>query len=107
MQSARKLTRVGDWPSRDQEAWLTAKAHGDIFKGSQGLACDWRPQTRITNEKHYGGWIGFLRQVLILDGDASPESRITRTIVKEYLAFLQANMAPYSAMSAIVGLTQM
>jgi len=91
------------WPSGDRAAWRAAIAKGDILDG-QGPAAHWADATKQTNVQHYSRWLGFLVAEALLREDLRPEERVTPDPVRTYVARLQAEIAPRTVVSALVGL---
>ena len=72
-----------------------------------GLAASWRPQTRRTNEKHYGRWLAYLEDAGLLKPSETPAQRITQKAVARFYERLEATTASVSRASAIIGLKEM
>jgi hypothetical protein len=94
------------WPGADRAAWAAAIAEGDILDG-QGPAAHWAAATRRTNIQHYARWLGFLLAEGRLFDNLRPEQRVARDAVRAYIARLEAEIAPRTVVSALVGLKVM
>jgi integrase/recombinase XerD len=100
---SRRYLPFDAWPSGDQAAWRAAIAKGDILDG-QGPAAHWAGATRRTNLQHYSRWLGFLMAEDRLGEGLRPEERVTPDAVRAYVLCLQAEIAPRTVVSALVGL---
>lgn len=92
------------WPTVDQTEWQGLFRIGDIFDG-MGTAVSWRSQTRKTNAKHYGHWLGWLRYTDRLDTDAQPWDRVQEDCVREYLKTEMERVASVTVYGRLRGLT--
>jgi site-specific recombinase XerC len=102
----RRALPASEWPRVDQDAWVAAQATGDIFDEGGGAA-HWASRTRLTNEQHYGRWLGYLLWTGQLDQGASPADRVTRETVRGYNRHLATIVAPRTRLSMLVGLKVM
>jgi integrase/recombinase XerD len=100
---SRRYLAFDEWPSGDRAAWRAAIAKGDILDG-QGPAAHWADATKRTNLQHYSRWLRFLAAEAILREDLRPDERVTPDAVRAYVARLQAEIAPRTVVSALVGL---
>ncbi|CUJ81304.1 site-specific tyrosine recombinase XerC [Shimia thalassica] len=84
-----------EWPHDEQNAWLSAKAKGNVFDG-QGPAAAWSPHTQDKIELTVGR---FLKWLLVGRGIAHPRvpSNLDQPTLQSYLAFLQPRVSPVSA----------
>jgi len=103
---ARLLLPFKDWPVMDRRAWKTAIVEGDILDG-QGPAAHWRAPTRRTNIQHYGRWLSYLKAHKELDGQSSPEDRVTPNQIQRYIKHIEPRLAPRTVVSSLVGLKVM
>ncbi|MBM1174709.1 tyrosine-type recombinase/integrase [Microvirga arabica] len=102
----RRALPVSEWPQVDRDAWMAAQAVGDIFDEGGGAA-HWASRTRLTNEQHYGRWLGYLLWAGQLDRSASPADRVSREAVRAYNRHLETLVAPRTRLSTLVGLKVM
>ena len=100
---SRRYLAFDAWPSGDRAAWMAAIAKGDILDG-QGPAAHWADATKRTNLQHYSRWLRFLAAEACLREDLRPEERVTPDAVRAYVLRLQAEIAPRTVVSALVGL---
>lgn len=95
---------LDQWPLGDQTTWRALFRTGDIFDG-MGAAVAWRDQTRKTNSKHYGHWLGWLSYTGRLDTDAQPWERVQEDSVREYLKTEMRRVASVTVYGRLRGLT--
>jgi len=100
---SRRYLAFDAWPSGDRAAWRAALAKGDILDG-QGPAAHWAEATKRTNLQHYARWLGFLAAEAGLCEGLRPEERVTPDAIRAYVLRLQAQIAPRTVVSALVGL---
>jgi integrase len=92
------------WPTVDQTEWQALFLEGDIFDG-MGTATAWRDQTRKTNAKHYGHWLGWLSSIDRLDTDVQPWDRVQEDIVRLYIKTEMGRVASVTVYARLRGLT--
>lgn len=92
----------GQWPLRDQEAWLVAITPG-AFLEEAGRGAAWADATKKTNIHHYGRWLAFLNDTGWLS-DESLASRCTPERVVAYIAKLRKTCSSVTLTSSIRGL---
>ncbi len=102
----RRALPVAEWPLGDRQAWMVAQTTGEVFEGEE-RAAHWATRTRLTNEQHYGRWLGYLRWTGILDEAAAPADRVTREMVRAYNRHLETIVAPRTRLSMLVGIKVM
>jgi integrase/recombinase XerD len=100
---SRRYLPFDAWPSGDRAAWVAAIAKGDILDG-QGPAAHWADATKQTNLQHYSRWLRFLAAEAGLCEGLRPDERVTPDAVRAYVLHLQAQIAPRTVVSALVGL---
>jgi integrase len=100
---SRRYLPFDAWPSADRAAWVAAIAKGDILDG-QGPAAHWAEATKRTNLQHYSRWLAFLVAEHLSREGLRPEERVTPDVARAYVARLQAEIAPRTVVSALVGL---
>ena len=92
------------WPLNDQVEWQALFQVGDIFDG-MGTAASWRSQTRKTNAKHYGHWLGWLSFTDRLDFNDQPWDRVNEESIRQYLETEIARVASVTVYGRLRGLT--
>ena len=101
----RRCLKVDEWPASDQMAWAKAIKSGDLLDEA-GLASHWSPASRHKNRRGYGQWLNFLQIAYPDLLSMLPAKRVTRDVVRDYLAVLQSrNLAPYTIVGRIAELT--
>lgn len=98
----RRSWTVAEWPAADRAAWTAARQPGSVLDPG-GEASHWRARTAVTNEQHYGRWIGWLAFTGLLD-NAQPAERITRARIAAWQDHLATRVAPRTRLSLLVGL---
>lgn len=93
------------WPSKDKRCWELAIAKGDILDG-RGPASHWAEETKRTNVRHYGRWLGYLKYVGIPYASIEPDERVTPETVKAYSSLLAGLVAPMTRSSMLVGMKE-
>ncbi|MCZ6679110.1 MAG: site-specific integrase [Candidatus Poribacteria bacterium] len=91
------------WPLADQAAWHALFLIGNIFDG-MGTAVAWRHQTRNTNAKHYGHWLGWLSFAGQLDTDVQPWDRVNDDNVRQFLKTEMERVASVTVYARLRGL---
>lgn len=89
-----------DWPKRDRELWLTARAPGDFFEDA-GLAAGWRPATVANVEYHYGTFLWWLQSAGRLDAGAQPLDRASAVNIQDFIDAYTVDHAASSAAAII------
>jgi len=92
------------WPLSDQTEWQTLFQIGDIFDG-MGTAANWRSQTRKTNTKHYGQWLGWLSHTGQLDTNVQPWDRVNEESIRQYLKTEMRRVTSVTVYGRLRGLT--
>jgi site-specific recombinase XerC len=92
------------WPTADRAEWQTLFRKGDIFDG-MGTATSWRDQTRNTNARHYGHWLGWLSITGRLDSSVQPWDRVEEDIVRQYIKMEMGRVASVTVYGRLRGLT--
>ncbi len=87
-----------DWPKTDQVAWKSVLHDGNALDG-RGAGANWSEATRLTNRKHYAGWLGWLKASDHSLYDVIPGDRITPEQVHAYARALMSGVAPKTVAS--------
>jgi integrase len=103
---SRRRLPLPEWPATDRAAWEAAIAEGDVLDG-RGPAAHWRAETRKTNIRHYGRYLGFLAWLERLQANQLPAQRVTPDLVRLYVIHLKAAVAPRTVVTSLVGLKVM
>jgi integrase/recombinase XerD len=88
----RKQLKLPDWPTIDRALWERAITPADFFEAEAGAA-KWRPATRLSVTKSYGGWLGWLRARRKLDAEQHPADRAAPEVVGAYALYLRSTSA--------------
>jgi integrase len=104
MKYAMRQIPLHEWPELDRVAWERLFADGDIFDETIGQARQWRPATRKSNQKNYGGWLGWLIDTGRFDEHARPEDRATPENVRAYAEYLMEGRSKRTVASYLIGL---
>jgi integrase/recombinase XerD len=82
----RLMLRFADWPAEDQKRWEAAFKLGDRFDES-GRGAHLAESTRQTRRENYGRYLGFLATKHPELMTLSPEARINRELIAEYISW--------------------
>jgi len=82
-----------EWPPKDIESWLAADTEARPFAKKTAVA-NWTERHRRRIENAYGQYLAFLRKKGLLVSTQLPAERVTPELIQEYVAGLQARVAP-------------
>lgn len=89
--------KVSQWPAADQQAWARALQPPHPLEPTIGYAGRWRPITIQRIAEDYGRWLGWLRNQRNLEPLSTPDSRVTKNSIRQYLDAMQgAGLSDYS-----------
>jgi integrase len=80
------MLSFANWPAVDRERWAAAFRAGDRFDES-GCGAHLADTTRAARQESYGRFLGFLLANHLALMSSSPEARIDRSIVAEYVSW--------------------
>jgi integrase len=104
MKYAMRQIPLHEWPELDRITWERLFADGDIFDEAIGQARHWRPATRKSNLKNYGGWLGWLIDTGRFDEHVRLEDRATPENVLAYAAALMDGRSKRTVATCLIGL---
>lgn len=99
----RKIIPVYDWPAADRLLWGSG-IRPPLFLDEASVAAHWREKTIAATAACYGRWLAYLRDQGLLDAEGSPEVRLTRKRLLDYVCELQHGNRPATVLHRIIGL---
>lgn len=91
---------LDSWPETDRYAWNAACQPATRLKCG-GLAGHLKPVTRDDHSCHYGNFLGFLDQRVLLERDGPPAANVTPEKVDAYLAELKGRVGSVTVHGSI------
>ncbi len=88
------------WPTPDQAAWAAATQPTAFLATGSGGA-DWRPATRLSAERCYGRWLGWLLAREPEAAISAPGMRLSEKRLRAYLGFLQQGRSSVTVASTL------
>jgi hypothetical protein len=76
---------VAAWPEADRRAWIEAQSGEDDLLAERKPAAHLHPSSKELYGRCYGIWLAWLKSEGLLDPEAHPEQRVTRTRLAAYL----------------------
>jgi integrase/recombinase XerD len=106
MTSPRLCLPLKDWPATDRARWLAAQEPAGFLDVTKP-ASKWSAGSKVITEQAYGRWLAFLDRNQALDPSSTPGDRVTVDRLRDFVAELQARVAPVSVSVAAGALLRM
>lgn len=95
-----------DWPRIDRALWSPRSGKPKLSNKPRPHDSH-RPATRQTLQKIYGQWLAWLADQGALDLASTPQSRITKALVLDYVTSLRARLRAHSVLTTIESIDTM